>query len=171
MAVPCISRARRAAHSLEPRDDLRYGYRFWLDAQTALPLKTQLVTRAGEVLEDISFLSIALPDKIDDEQLKPGFDTSGFHWMRGRRADVYARPQEGAGAAHELMPAGSRAYLHQPRGRGEGAGDRVPASLFPMRRVGIGIRGSGLVRVPRRMAPKVSRTRPMPPPACGPMAS
>ncbi len=37
---------RVAQHvSLEPRDALRYGYQFWLDPGTALPLKTQIVAR------------------------------------------------------------------------------------------------------------------------------
>lgn len=67
---------------LEPRDALRYGYRFWLDAKTALPLKSQLVSRSGEVIEEISFISLTLPEKVADELLKPEVDTTGFRWMR-----------------------------------------------------------------------------------------
>ena len=69
---------------LEPRDGLRYGYRFWLDRQTAMPLKSQLVSRAGDVLEEIAFQRLAMPPAIPDDLLKPDVDTSGpaFRWMR-----------------------------------------------------------------------------------------
>jgi sigma-E factor negative regulatory protein RseB len=66
---------------LEPLDALRYGYRFWLDIGTGLPLKTQLVARSGEVLEEIAFVNLSLPEKIPDELLKPEVDTKGFRWM------------------------------------------------------------------------------------------
>jgi sigma-E factor negative regulatory protein RseB len=97
--------------SLEPLDALRYGYRFWLDEQTALPLKTQLVTSSGEVIEEVSFLSLTLPPTISDEQLKPKVDASAFRWMK-RKELVYTpglktvfRPR------NELMPAGFRVRL------------------------------------------------------------
>jgi sigma-E factor negative regulatory protein RseB len=75
---------RAAQHVvLEPRDALRYGYRFWLDPKSALPLKTQRVDRSGKVMEEVFFPGgIALREKITDEQLKPAFDASGFKWQR-----------------------------------------------------------------------------------------
>lgn len=97
--------------SLQPRDALRYGYRLWLDEKTALPLKTQMVTNAGEVIDEISFLSLALPDSISDEQLKPEFDASGFNWMK-RDDSLYTpglktvfKPRQ------ELLPPGFRVVL------------------------------------------------------------
>jgi sigma-E factor negative regulatory protein RseB len=97
--------------SLEPRDALRYGYRFWLDEKTALPLKTQLVASSGEVIEEISFISLTLPQTISDEQLKPKFDASGFRWMK-RKEPLYTpglttvfKPR------NELLPAGFRVWL------------------------------------------------------------
>jgi sigma-E factor negative regulatory protein RseB len=68
--------------SVLPRDGLRYGYRFWLDQDSAMPVKTQLVTQAGEVIEEISFITLTLPETISDELLKPDVDTKGFRWMR-----------------------------------------------------------------------------------------
>ena len=97
--------------SLEPRDALRYGYRFWLDEKTALPLKTQMVTSSGDVIEEISFLSLTFPDTISDEQLKPKVDASQFRWMK-RKEDMYTvglktvfKPRP------ELLPAGFRVML------------------------------------------------------------
>ncbi len=41
-----------------PRDDLRYGYRFYIDRKTALPLKSDLIDRHEEPLEQLMFTSI-----------------------------------------------------------------------------------------------------------------
>jgi sigma-E factor negative regulatory protein RseB len=68
--------------SVAPRDGLRYGYRFWIDEKTGMPVKTQLVTANGVIIEEISFVSISLLTKVDDELLKPDVDTAGFKWLR-----------------------------------------------------------------------------------------
>lgn len=92
--------------SIEPRDALRYGYHFWLDADSALPLKTQIVARSGEVLEEIWFETFWLPATIADERLKPEFDASKFTWKNRKvpayRADVKKKFVPRA----ELLPAG-----------------------------------------------------------------
>jgi sigma-E factor negative regulatory protein RseB len=67
--------------SLEPRDSSRYGYKFWLDPQTAMPIKTQLVTKTGEVMDEISFSSLRLVESISDELLTPDVDYKQYKWM------------------------------------------------------------------------------------------
>ncbi len=97
--------------SMEPRDELRYGYRFWLDVKTQMPLKSQVVSRAGEVLETTTFVSINFPDRIEDEQLKPGFDTKGFHWMDGNVPMHTPGMKKAFVPRADLMPAGFSARL------------------------------------------------------------
>ncbi len=41
-----------------PKDDLRYGYRFYIDRATALPLKADLINRRQEPLEQLMFATI-----------------------------------------------------------------------------------------------------------------
>lgn len=99
---------------LEPRDALRYGYRFWLDAKTALPLKSQLVSRSGEVIEEISFISLTLPEKIADELLKPELDTAGFRWLR-RDVPMHSPDFKVAFVPRaELLPSGYRVRMITP---------------------------------------------------------
>jgi len=43
-----------------PRDDLRYGYRFYLDAESGLPLKSDLMGEDPEPIEQIMFTSLNL---------------------------------------------------------------------------------------------------------------
>lgn len=82
-----LERARligRDARVIEvmPRDDFRYGYRLWIDEQTAMPLKTQLCDAQGNVIEQVVFASLALPDHIADNAFKPQMSTEGFRWLR-----------------------------------------------------------------------------------------
>lgn len=49
--------AGRAARiiAIVPLDDYRYGYRIWLDEETALLLKSDLLTAQGQILEQLMF--------------------------------------------------------------------------------------------------------------------
>jgi sigma-E factor negative regulatory protein RseB len=71
--------------ALQPRDQYRYGYRLWIDEKTAMPLKTQLCNQTGEVIEQIVFSTIDLPERISDSMFKPQVDASTFRWFRADR--------------------------------------------------------------------------------------
>lgn len=46
--------------ALEPRDALRYGYRFWSDRSSGLLLRAQTLSEKGEVIEQVAFTQLAL---------------------------------------------------------------------------------------------------------------
>ena len=71
--------------ALQPRDQYRYGYRLWIDEQTSMPLKTQLCGASGEVIEQIVFSNIDLPEHIPDSMFKPSVDASSYRWLRADR--------------------------------------------------------------------------------------
>lgn len=54
--------AGRAARvvGIIPKDQFRYGYRFYLDAESGLPLKTDLMSEEAEPVEQIMFTSLEL---------------------------------------------------------------------------------------------------------------
>lgn len=68
--------------NIRPVDGYRYGYRLWVDAKTGLPLKTQLLSTEGAVLEQAMFTEISFPEEIDDLALAPTLETEGFVRMR-----------------------------------------------------------------------------------------
>jgi sigma-E factor negative regulatory protein RseB len=70
--------------SVIPRDAFRYGYRFWLDKDSAMPIKTELLGANQVVLDEIAFVTLSLPDSIDDEALKPAVNVK--NWMRPAEA-------------------------------------------------------------------------------------
>jgi len=84
--------------ALQPRDQYRYGYRLWIDEKTAMPLKTQLCNQSGDVIEQIVFSNIDLPERISDSQFKPQVDASTYRWFRADRqvADNSAQSDWGA---------------------------------------------------------------------------
>lgn len=68
--------------TVQPRDEYRYGYRLWLDAETAMPLKSQLFSRNGRVIEQVAFAELTVRDRIADDDLRPAVDASGYQWVR-----------------------------------------------------------------------------------------
>ena len=67
--------------AITPKDELRYGYRVWVDEASAMPLKTQLRSRSGEVLEQLVFTDLRLPAHISKRELQPAVDTRGFTFV------------------------------------------------------------------------------------------
>jgi sigma-E factor negative regulatory protein RseB len=68
--------------AIVPTDQLRYGYRVWIDEGTAMPLKTQLRDSHGGVLEQIVFTSLNMLAHIPKAQLEPAVDAHGYRWIR-----------------------------------------------------------------------------------------
>lgn len=89
---------------IEPRDDLRFGHRIWLDIDTGFPLKTQLVDRDGSVLEQLRFADITLGADVSVAELATQHDLSGFRWYPAEAA----RRVESVSVAwtSEQLPAG-----------------------------------------------------------------
>ncbi|HWW19999.1 MAG TPA: MucB/RseB C-terminal domain-containing protein [Steroidobacteraceae bacterium] len=67
--------------AITPMDELRYGYRVWVDEASAMPLKTQLRSRSGEVLEQLVFTDLRLQRHISERELQPAVDTRGFTFV------------------------------------------------------------------------------------------
>lgn len=67
---------------VKPRDRFRYGYRLWLDHETAMPLQSQLYDPKGNVIEQILFAELHFRDRIPADSLKPAVDAQGFQQVR-----------------------------------------------------------------------------------------
>ena len=77
-----IADRRAQIVSIMPKDDLRYGYRLWLDTETAMPLKSQLVDESGNTVEQVLFTRIEISDSIPVGDLQPTINTEGFTLIR-----------------------------------------------------------------------------------------
>jgi sigma-E factor negative regulatory protein RseB len=88
-----------------PRDVLRYGYRFYLDRETGLPLKSDLMGTQAEPIEQIMFTSLAL-------EAKPAAVAAD---AVSEPEDVEERSADPAAPDHwrfESLPAGFKLVLH-----------------------------------------------------------
>jgi len=114
----------RAAHGIAvtPKDQYRFGYRLWLDEESAMPLKTQLCDSVGHVIEQIQFAHLEMPEMIPDSQLSPALPMSG---MRVIRHDAHEESQAKAAAFRTInLPPGFQLTMAGARVLG-GNGDPV----------------------------------------------
>ncbi len=107
-ALPDVRILGRNAHviSVSPKDQFRFGYRLWLDEKTAMPLKTQLCDSHGEILEQILFARLDMPENIADSELAPAVKSEGMHWVRQGPAQDESSSAGSAGFRASQLPPG-----------------------------------------------------------------
>jgi len=65
--------------SLEPKDNLRYGYRLWAEKNSGLLLRAQTINEHHDVVEQITFAQVAIGG-IDKNSVRSSFvNTGGWH--------------------------------------------------------------------------------------------
>jgi sigma-E factor negative regulatory protein RseB len=64
----------------EPKDGLRYGHKFWADAETGLIVKARVVDERNGVLEQFSFTEVSVGAKIDPAMVKPTWPPAPPGW-------------------------------------------------------------------------------------------
>jgi negative regulator of sigma E activity len=77
--------------AITPMDQLRYGYRIWIDEATAMPLKTQLRDSHGGVLEQIVFTSLTMLGAHSQFRARAGIDARTYRWVRREAEPVDGR--------------------------------------------------------------------------------
>lgn len=107
--------------TVEPRDAYRYGYRLWLDPHSSLPIKTQLITKSGEVIDEIAFSNLRLMKSIPDEWLKPADE---LRWMKYPGQEPVPVKQAFV-PRQDLLPDGFRVLPIQQPADGEPAGPQT----------------------------------------------
>lgn len=116
--------------AIRPHDGYRYGYRLWLDRETAFPLRTELVGGDGALLEQIKFADIKLNSEIPAQALRPSVDLEGFTWYpEPAQAEMVAPEAEWVcddlpqgyrllSASTEKLPGSDRPVMHIMYGDG-----------------------------------------------------
>jgi sigma-E factor negative regulatory protein RseB len=113
--------------AVTPKDQYRFGYRLWLDDQTAMPLKTQLCDSSGRVIEQIQFAHLEMPDSIPDSALTPEMPVAGMHVIRHGAHDESAAKRAGFRAIE--LPPGFHLTITGARVLG-GVGDPVMHMVY-----------------------------------------
>lgn len=75
--------------AVRPHDSYRYAHRIWLDEETAFPLRTELTSGDGTLLEQLKFAEVSLGAEIPAQKLEPSISLEGFTWYpEPARAEV-----------------------------------------------------------------------------------
>lgn len=70
---------------IKPKDEYRYGYRVWIDHETFLLVRSDLLNENNEPVEQVMFTELIVHDEVPVEALKPEFEVDdGF---RRRESD------------------------------------------------------------------------------------
>lgn len=89
---------------LEPRDSLRYSYRFWIDTEYGLLLKSVMYNHRNEIVESMGFSQIELMDTMGLDWFKPKIDRSKNYVMEREQPVVADHPVEGDWELKTLPP-------------------------------------------------------------------
>lgn len=80
--------AGRLVHGIQlvPKDASRHFYQLWLDSETTVPLRTELISRQGQVLERYQFSYFMPKSKFEAERYEPR--TKGVELTQAPAAEV-----------------------------------------------------------------------------------
>jgi len=106
-----------------PKDPFRYGYQLWLDEQTDMLLKSDLVDENDEAVEQIMFTQITIKDEILAERLEPTISSQGYKWFKEDKKIESAVKHKSHWSVVNL-PAGYMQGMHKTHG--------LPTSRMPV---------------------------------------
>ncbi len=86
---------------LAPKDELRYGYKLWADAQTGMLLKARAFNRAGTTVEQFTFTQLEI-GYVSRERLRPRHATQ--NWRVEQSAVAPANLAEAGWNVHADLP-------------------------------------------------------------------
>ncbi|KAA3620839.1 MAG: hypothetical protein DWQ08_14915 [Proteobacteria bacterium] len=73
-------RPARVIHVM-PRDGYRYGYGMWVDTESALLLRTDLLDEQARTVERYMFVEISIGTEIGDDELQPRTSKESLSWF------------------------------------------------------------------------------------------
>ena len=97
---------------IRPLDDLRYGHEFWIDVESGMLLKADLIDESGHAVEQFMFTHIEFFSEMPGHLLEPEISSDGFTLHRHREIDTHA---PGGGGVWEVaaLPDGFTLELQQ----------------------------------------------------------
>lgn len=68
---------------IAPKTPDRYGYRLWVDSESDLLLKSEVIDGGGEVVEQVLFTDLKVRSSIPEAWLEAGISGQGYSWYTG----------------------------------------------------------------------------------------
>lgn len=93
--------------AVTPRDEFRYGYRFWIEQDSRMLLKSDLTGEDGEAIEQVMFTALDIGGDIPVSDLQPSLSGDGYTWDRQTEMNKAQDPAYGKpGWKVAQLPAG-----------------------------------------------------------------
>ena len=80
-----VANHQAQAINMIPRDDYRYARRIWLDVESRLPLKSELIDETGANVEQMVFTTLDIVPNINREELETTIPEGSVKWMVNQR--------------------------------------------------------------------------------------
>jgi sigma-E factor negative regulatory protein RseB len=111
--------------AITPRDTFRYGYRFWIDKNTRMLLKSDLTGVDGKPIEQVMFTRLLIGPDIPVEDLQPSLNGDGYVWHRQEDIRMSAGDSVAGDPGWTVgsLPDGFRLSSFQHKRMREGRGD------------------------------------------------
>lgn len=100
--------------NIAPKQANRYGYQLWIDTEHGLLLKSLILNRAGQPLEQVQFVDIKFGAQVAAELLETQIEGSGFTWHTSADPEnSAAEVVETSGWSVNWLPAGFQMRNHK----------------------------------------------------------
>jgi len=108
--------------AITPKDEFRYGYRFWIEQNTRMLLKYDLSGPDGVPIEQVMFTWIGIGGDIPQAALQPSLTGDGYTWHRQEevRGSPVADPGKSVWQVSQLPEGFMLTNLQQKRMREDG---------------------------------------------------
>lgn len=95
--------------AVKPKDNFRYGYRFWIEQDSRMLLKSELTGEQGKAIEQVMFTTLDIGTEIPVSELRPALTGEGYTWSRQPENSNAQDPSAGVpGWRVTQLPAGFR---------------------------------------------------------------
>ena len=81
--------------AITPKDGYRYGYRFWIEHDTRMLLKSDLTGADGSTIEQVQFTALDIGGDIPTSALQPSLSGDGYTWHRQTEISATQDPTAG----------------------------------------------------------------------------
>lgn len=97
---------------ITPRDEYRYARRVWIDHESNLPLRVEVLGHDGQIVEQVVFTALIVEDSIPEQRLLPETEVDESSWQIHKLKNMSVKRLNWFMPA---MPEGFRQVLHTRR--------------------------------------------------------
>lgn len=110
-SITLIDKSERIAGRLSyvvdvsPKDQYRYGYRLWIDRDSHLLIRSDLLDEKDKAVEQVMFTELKVYKSLPDDLFESEYLQEGYHWKEIDKVED-TKPEQVSGWQVKLLPPG-----------------------------------------------------------------